>query len=77
MVLLYEQFMLLKIKTTIISQCVSLALQGSIYVELILLHKEHLNLAWLTLTCIFISVINQLDAQNFCFTISLFHRGMK
>ena len=22
---------------------------------------------------IFISVINQLDAQNFCFTISLFH----
>ena len=28
-------------------------------------HKEH---------CLqFISVINQLDAQNFCFTISLFH----
>jgi len=26
-----------------------------------------------TLFCIFISVINQLDAQNFCFTISLFH----
>jgi len=25
------------------------------------------------LVCIFISVINQLDAQNFCFTISLFH----
>jgi hypothetical protein len=23
--------------------------------------------------CLFISVINQLDAQNFCFTISLFH----
>jgi len=22
---------------------------------------------------VFISVINQLDAQNFCFTISLFH----
>ena len=22
---------------------------------------------------LFISVINQLDAQNFCFTISLFH----
>jgi len=26
-----------------------------------------------TKTCVFISVINQLDAQNFCFTISLFH----
>jgi len=25
------------------------------------------------LKCIFISVINQLDAQTFCFTISLFH----
>jgi len=24
-------------------------------------------------TKLFISVINQLDAQNFCFTISLFH----
>ena len=23
--------------------------------------------------CLFISVINQLDAQNFCFTLSLFH----
>jgi len=26
-----------------------------------------------TLWSLFISVINQLDAQNFCFTISLFH----
>jgi hypothetical protein len=26
-----------------------------------------------TLQNVFISVINQLDAQNFCFTISLFH----
>jgi len=25
------------------------------------------------ITLLFISVINQLDAQNFCFTISLFH----
>jgi len=28
---------------------------------------------WENQTWIFISVINQLDAQNFCFTISLFH----
>jgi len=27
----------------------------------------------ITLLHFFISVINQLDAQNFCFTISLFH----
>jgi len=28
---------------------------------------------WATMPTLFISVINQLDAQNFCFTISLFH----
>ena len=27
----------------------------------------------MNILAIFISVINQLDAQNFCFTISLFH----
>ena len=31
------------------------------------------NLTSITRSCMFISVVNQLDAQNFCFTISLFH----
>jgi len=31
------------------------------------------SLSSLNLLIIFISVINQLDAQTFCFTISLFH----
>jgi len=38
--------------------------------------KKHINSVPVLLTVhlsIFISVINQLDAQNFCFTISLFH----
>jgi len=37
--------------------------------------KIALNSLWYhhTYRCIFISVINQLDAQKFCFTISLFH----
>ena len=38
--------------------------------------KELLQKCWLLLTVhlsIFVSVINQLDAQNFCFTIRLFH----
>ena len=38
--------------------------------------KKHVEVFDVLLTVhlsIFISVINQLDAQNFCFTISLFH----
>jgi len=39
-----------------------------------LLHVSTLIVSSLpSYTSIFISVINQLDAQNFCFTISLFH----
>ena len=33
----------------------------------------NLRQQWHNSKCVFISVINQLDAQNFCFTISLFH----
>jgi len=32
-----------------------------------------LTFCWPCNSCLFISVINQLDAQNFCFTVSLFH----
>jgi len=35
-------------------------------------HKKKLHTIDVLLS-IFISVINQIDAQNFCFTISLFH----
>jgi len=38
------------------------------------LHTGHLRRFSLNESlCLFVSVINQLDAQNFCFTISLFH----
>ena len=47
------------------------------------LKDENMSVKWSTFICfdvlltvhlrIFILVINQLDAQNFCFTISLFH----
>ena len=35
--------------------------------------QNKFNTKWEPAYSIFISVINQLDAQNFCFTISLFH----
>jgi len=36
-------------------------------------HNLHYLFVYLDLKVTFISLINQLDAQNFCFTVSLFH----
>jgi len=37
------------------------------------IHTKYFDVLLTVHLSIFISVINQLDAQNFCFTISLFH----
>ena len=46
---------------------------GYVYYRLILLRVFFLLFVDRASQYIYISTINQLDAQNFCFTISLFH----